>query len=251
MSSQIDLLGNKFNILLEQYKETYQEFINVMNSDTNQNTYTNIADTSYIGESNLNVIQNSSLDNCLSSCQSNTSCSGATFDNIHNSCTLSSGMGSVIDSKNTTAIVKQALYYSYKLQKLNEELITVNSTIIGLTNSKMNDYSTIKEHSEEKSRFLNNNYEILQKERIEIGEMIRQYETLNSAYNDVTVNVTSNYYNYLLYLIFVIFLVVLLFKFNLSGQQVGGSVSNKFSKTSIAMYIFLFFVIILNAIIKN
>ena len=45
----------------------------------------------------LNILQNSSIDNCLSSCKSNNSCSGATFDNINNSCTLSSGTGNIIE----------------------------------------------------------------------------------------------------------------------------------------------------------
>jgi hypothetical protein len=140
MSSQIELLNSKFNDLLTQYQETYQEFINVVNSNSDKNLYRSILNSSYIGKNNLNIIQNSSIDNCLSSCESNNSCSGATFDNINNSCALSSGTGNIIDSENKTAIVKQALYYTYKLQKLNEELTNINNSIIVLnTNSKIND----------------------------------------------------------------------------------------------------------------
>ena len=211
MSSQIELLNSKFNDLLTQYQETYQEFINVVNSNSDKNLYRSILNSSYIGKNNLNIIQNSSIDNCLSSCESNNSCSGATFDNINNSCALSSGTGNIIDSENKTAIVKQALYYTYKLQKLNEELTNINNSIIVLnTNSKIND---LKENTKEKNQILNHNYKILTKERFEIEEIIRQFETLNSAYNEQSINVTSNYYNYLIYLVIVIFLFFLLCKY--------------------------------------
>jgi hypothetical protein len=248
MSSQIELLNSKFNDLLTQYQETYQEFINVVNSNSDKNLYRSILNSSYIGKNNLNIIQNSSIDNCLSSCESNNSCSGATFDNINNSCALSSGTGNIIDSENKTAIVKQALYYTYKLQKLNEELTNINNSIIVLnTNSKIND---LKENTKEKNQILNHNYKILTKERFEIEEIIRQFETLNSAYNEQSINVTSNYYNYLIYLVIVIFLFFLLCKYNLTEKQIGGSNIN-FSKSSILIIIIACFVIILNAVIKN
>ena len=144
--------------------------------------------------------------------------------------------------------MKQALYYTYKLQKLNEELTNINNSIMVLnTNSKIDD---LKENTKEKNQLLNHNYKILTKERFEIEEIIRQYETLNSAYNEQSINVTSNYYNYLIYLVIVIFLFFLLCKYNLTGKQIGGSNIN-FSKSSILIIIIACFVIILNAIIKK
>ena len=247
MSSQIELLNSKFNGLITQYQETYQEFINVINSTSNNNLYRSVLNSSYIGENNLNIVQNSSIDNCLSSCKLNKSCSGATFDNTNNSCTLSSGIGNIINSENKTAIVKQSLYYTYKLKILNEELANINKLLMESTNSKMNDF---KQNTKEKNQILKNNYEILEKERFEIEEMIRQYETLTSAYHDQNINVTSNYYNYLIYLVIVIFLFFLLCKYNLTEKQIGGGYVN-FSKSFILIIILLCFVIIINAIIKN
>lgn len=247
MSSQIELLNSKFNGLLTQYQETYQEFINVINSTSNNNSYRSVLNSSYIGENNLNIVQNSSIDNCLSSCKLNNSCSGATFDNTNNYCTLSAGIGNIVNSENKTAIVKQSLYYTYKLKILNEELSNINKLLMESTNSKINDF---KQNTKEKNQILNNNYEILEKERFEIEDMITQYETLNSAYRDQTINVTSNYYNYLIYLVIVIFLFFLLCKYNLMEKQIGGGYIN-FSKSSILIIILSCFVIILNAIIHN
>jgi hypothetical protein len=251
MSSQMELLNIKFNGLLTQYRETYQEFINVINSNSDdKNLYKSVLNSSYIGDNNLNVVQNSSIENCSLLCKSNNSCSGATFDNTNNSCTLTSGTGNIINSVNKTAIVKQSLYYSYKLKKLNEELTSINNLLMELTNSKINDYSSIKQNTKEKNVMLNNNYEILESERYEIEDIIRKYETLNSAYQDGSIFVTSNYYNYLIYLLIVIFLIILLFKYNFIGEQIGGGNIN-FSISSIILIIVSCFVIILNAIIKN
>jgi hypoxanthine phosphoribosyltransferase len=55
MSSQIELLNSKFNDLLTQYQETYQEFINVVNSNSDKNLYRSILNSSYIGKNQFDV----------------------------------------------------------------------------------------------------------------------------------------------------------------------------------------------------
>jgi hypothetical protein len=250
MTSQIELLSNKFNILLTQYQETYQEFITVINSESDKNLYTNIQNSSYIGESNINIVQNSTLDNCLTLCKSNKSCSGATFDNNDNSCVLTSGAGNVINANDKTAIVKQALFYSYKLKSLNEELFNINNSINDLTESKLNTFNNL--NIKNKGEILNNNYQILQTERFEIEKIIREYETLNSAYEDGTINVTSNYYNYVMYAIVVLFLFLILLRFNFTGNQMGGGNNKSFTTVnSILLPVFLFLLVVFNSSIKK
>jgi hypothetical protein len=245
MSSQMEMLSNKFNSLLTQYQETYQDFLNTINS--NNDTLTTVPNSAFVGQNNINTIQGSSADNCLSSCSSNTSCSGATFDNNLNTCTLSSGTGNIISSKNQTAIVKQALYYSNQLKQLNNDLIRLNNSMMQNANTSMNNYSQSQKMNNEKAEILSKNYNTLQQERGDIDEMIRQYETLNAAYENGNVNVTSNYYLYVVYLLIAIFLVLLLLKTNVSSNQVGGG----HIKVSPFLLVFLAAVIIFNAYLKN
>ena len=117
----MEMLSNKFNSLLAEYKDTYSEFLNTVNSNNN-NSFKSVPESAFIGVNNINIIQGSSVDNCMTSCTSNESCSGATFDNLQKTCSLSTGTGNVINSPNQTAIIKQALYYSYQLQKMNDEM---------------------------------------------------------------------------------------------------------------------------------
>ncbi len=242
----MEILTNKFNSLLAQYKETYDQFLNTIGS--NDNSFKSLPEAAFVGVKNIDTIQRSSIDNCMTSCSSNKSCSGATFDNKQKICSLSSGIGNVITSPNQTAIVKQALYYSYQLQNINDELTSVNTNMMTLANSRMGDYQQNKKLNAEKAVILQNNYKTLEEERTQIAEIIRQYETLNSAYENGSINATSNYYNYIMYLLIAIFLVMLLLRYTTS-EQVGGSWN--FGKFTPFIFVVLGLIIIVNAILKN
>ena len=241
MSSQIKILSNKFNTLLSQYQETYQEFLNAI--DSNNNNFTTLPMSSFVSQSNLNTIENTSVDNCLSSCATNESCSGATFDDNLNVCTLSSGPGEIIHSNNKIAIVKKALYYSNQLKQLNNELLMLNNLMIQNSNLSANIYSQTQNINNEKANILKNNYTTLEREREQIEVIIREYETLNSAYEDVNISVKSNYYVYIVYLLIAIFLFLLFTRITTTENQVGGGNRN----VSPLLLIFLSAVIILNA----
>jgi hypothetical protein len=245
MSSQMEMLSNNFNSLLTQYKDTYQNFLNTINSGNN--SLTSVPNSAFIGQSNINTIQGSSVDNCLSECTSNQTCSGATFDNNLNTCTLSSGTGNIVSSKNQTAIVKQALYYTNQLQEINNKLMDINTSMMNLANSSMSDYSQTQQQNNEKAELLNKNYQTLEQERVEIAEMVREYETLNSALENGSINATSNYYNFIMYFLIAVFLVFILFKINLTGEQRGGGTG----KSPILLFVFLMIIIIFNAYLKN
>lgn len=241
-------LSNQFNSLLTQYQDTYQEFVNTISSDNN--TFDTIDNSAFIGGNNIDTIQNSSVSNCMSSCSSTESCSGATFDNNQNTCTLSSGNGNIVKSQNQTAIVKQALYYSNQLQQINNELTNINNSMMSLANSSSNSFQQTQKTAEEKGKILQQNYNTLEEERTQIEEIIRQYETLNSAYENGNINVTTNYYSYIMYVLIAIFLIMLLLKFSLTSEQKGGGKQN-FSKPSLLIFVLLGFIIIFNANIKK
>jgi hypothetical protein len=180
MSSNLQSLSNQFNSLLTQYTNTYQEFINVVNSD--DSTLTTVPNSSFVGESNISVLNNSSINDCQTSCASNTSCSGATFNNNSNSCTLSSGTGNIVSTPQSTAIVQQALYYSYQLQQINTQLMSINQQMMNTTNSSYGQFQQSQQQNQQQEQVLQNNYKTLSQERQEIDEMVRQFETLNAAY---------------------------------------------------------------------
>ena len=248
----MEMLSNQFNNLLSQYQETYQQFLNVVTSNIDgSNNLKTIPNSAFIGKTNINTIQNSSLDNCVSSCGSNISCSGATFNNKLNSCTLSSGNGTISSSTNETAIVEQALYYSNQLQNLNQQLLSINTKISNISNSDMNQYATTSQSVSEKAKILDNNYQVLEQERSQINEMVRKFDTLNVSLQNGNINVTSNYYSYLLLLLVVVFLIYILLKYSTNYEQRGGAQHLKMNGRLMIMFCLLGAIIIFNSTIKK
>ena len=249
MSSQTDSLSSQFNSLLTQYQETYQQFLNVINSADISNNLMTVPNSSFIGQSNINTTQNTTLDNCVTSCSSTSSCSGATFDSQLNTCILSSGKGTIQSSLNKKAIIQEALYYSIQLQNLNQQLINLNDQITNITNKNINAYDINTKTINNKAQILQNNYSILEKERIKINEIIKQTETLNSDLENGNINITSNYYIYILLIIVAIFLIFITFKYSGRSEQKGGG-HLKFNMSLLFMFILLGLIIIFNSYIK-
>lgn len=73
-------------------------------------------------------------------------------------------------------------------------------------------------------------YSDLMKERSSIKNAINQDNTLNTAYTDGTIYVTSKYYSYIALTFTAILLILLFLKFLASGQQTGGG--NNYLNTS-------------------
>ena len=96
-SSNLQLLSDTFNSTLSTYKQTYQEYINTI--DSSDNTLIVVPNSAYIGNSNIGITANSSVDDCLSLCRTNSLCSGATFNTETTNCILTSGYGNIINSK--------------------------------------------------------------------------------------------------------------------------------------------------------
>jgi hypothetical protein len=214
MNSSFQNLSSQFNSLLSQYRETYKKFINVLNS--NNDTLINIPNTSFQGNSNINIINNSDLNSCKSSCLANSSCSGSTFNNVLKTCTLTNGLsGTIISTTGSTSIVSKSLYYSFKLQEINNQLININKQMLQFSNNHLNEYNQYKQLNYKHEQILMNNYQTLEEERIQIDNMINQFTTLNSAYEDGSLILNSNYYFYIILLFFVIFLVYFLIRYSI------------------------------------
>jgi hypothetical protein len=220
MSTQLQNLSNEYNMLISQYQNTYQKYIDVINSDnTNFKTVNNSA---FYGQQQINTLNNTDIDNCQTACLSNTSCSGATFNTLSNNCTLSSGTGNIVQQQKSKAIVKEAMYYSYQLQNLNAKLLDVNKQMLDSSNKNYNDFQKSQQQSIEQENTMNNNYQTLIDERAQIEKMIREYETLNSALENGNIVVTSNYYSYIALSFITILLIFLFFKFSFTSSQSGG-----------------------------
>jgi hypothetical protein len=213
-------LSDQFNSTLSLYQNTYQEYISALDSPSN--TLMTLPNSSFSGQNIISTTQNSSSESCQTSCSSTPSCTGATFNSSTNTCTLGSGTGNILNAQNSIAIVQEGLYYSYTLQQLNTQLTSINQQMENLASSRENQYQQNQLTSQEQAQMLQKNYEVLTQDREQINKMIVNYETINQAYKEGSINVTANYYSYIVLLLITVLLIFLLVKFSFTGQQSGG-----------------------------
>lgn len=223
MSSKLQNLSSQFNTLLTEYTNTYENYINTLNST--ENNLITVPNTSYIGQSNISITNNSSLDSCQTSCISNTNCSGATFNNNATSCTLSSGSGNIVSTPQSTSIVQQALYYSYQLQLINAQLLNINKEMLAISNNSFNQFQKTQKKNQRQEQILNRNYQTLSQERLDIDKMVREFERLNSAYENGNIIVNSNYYFYIILMFVAISLILLFIKFSVEFRDNNANVT--------------------------
>jgi len=214
-------LNTDFNNILTEYQNTYQEYVKYLN--TNSSDLNSISNSLFMGSTTLNNQSVTSVDDCKTACISNTSCSGATYNSDTNMCILSGGVGNIIKANNSTALVPGSIYYNYKLQTLNDQLIQLNQQMLKIAQSEMGQYSENSQEVENKEQTLQKNYQTLLQERNHIGETLKQFETANSAYNNGSIQLTSNYYSYIMWVLVAILLVMLFIKFTFINSQRGGS----------------------------
>lgn len=81
-----------------------------------------------------------------------------------------------------------------------------------------------------KDQHLKEIYSDLTKQRLYMKNVINQDNTLNAAYEDGAVYVTSKYYSYIALTFTAILLILLFLKYSTSGQQTGGG--NNYLNTS-------------------
>jgi hypothetical protein len=231
MSSQFQDLTQQFNTLLNEYTETYDNYINTLKAK--DNTFIQIPNYSYIGESNLSVLNNTTIDACQSACTLNTDCTGATFNTSLNNCTLASGSGQLIYNTTGIAIAKKLLYYTTYLKDLNQQMINLNEQMINLSKNNYDQSNQNQTQIQQQEQIVKNNYNVLLDERKIIEKLGRQYQTIDAAYKDVNVVVNENYAKYIVFLLIAILLILYSIRLIFSSTQRGGGMnSNIFKKMS-------------------
>jgi hypothetical protein len=227
-------LQNQYNSILTQYRETYQNYLESLDSSTTStSTLTIIEKASFFGNSEISNQQISSVNDCLQSCSSNSLCSGATYNTDTQSCSLRQGNGDIIFSKNDAlnAIVPSSLYYNYQLKQLNQQLLDLNGKMTSSLQNSYHDYEVNEKPEKQKQQdILNNNHTILQNDRGQISKMIEEHQFLNEADQNSQVVVIQQYSQYIVYLLIAILLIVLIINFSVfTGDQRGGTSKSSYT----------------------
>lgn len=241
-------LSEQFNSILTQYQDTYQKYITALKSS--DNSFIIAPNTMFVGKTTIRSISNATIDSCMTACTSDNTVSGASFNNSNGTCLLNSGTGTLVSDNNNTSLVPKDVYYSYELQQLNSHLLAINKQMLDTVKKEQGNFETTLQQNNQMDQALLSNYSTLTNQREEINRMIHSYETLDEAYLDGNINVTSQYSNYIVLLLVTILLALLLIKFSVSGKQSGGG-GNNFKNEALYLFGIMVIFLILSKFLNN
>jgi hypothetical protein len=207
---QIESLENEFNLVMMEYEQAYQNYLNIKNSDS---SYNYIQSRILFGGTNILETTSSDVSGCMTLCSNNTSCTGANY-NTNNSCILKSGILNTSISNDTNyAIITEISQITNTLQELSRQL---NSILNELTEQVNNIIPTNEEEQQQKNIEIENLYirsQMLNNEKTKIELLIKENNELNNQYNISALKVKQNNFNFMLWIILAIVILFIGTKF--------------------------------------
>jgi hypothetical protein len=209
---KIEVLENEFNLLIMEYEQAYQNYLNIQNSNS---PYNYIQNRVLLGGVVLLDSSSSDVSGCMALCSSNTSCSGANYNSSSQSCILKSGLlqASITNNSDDYAIITQTSQTTNVLRELSKQL---NETLRILTEEVNNIIPTNQEEQEQKNIKIEQLYiksQMLNYDRKQIEIMIDENNQLENQYNISTLNVKQNNLNFMLWVILAIVILITGIKF--------------------------------------
>jgi len=213
---QLQTLEVQYNTKLTEYKSAFASYITTLKSQSNANSYVVLPGKTFTEPSTtLSDNIDSTISQCEALCSSNKLCSGANFNSISKVCNLRKGDGQITDTLASThnAIVMQSKEQLDNLNKINSQLISINDQMITInkriTPSVNENNSTLSENN---NILMTNNTELLG-EQTKIKNMLNEFNDVDKAYNDQTLNTEQKNAGYYLWLIVMIVALILTMKF--------------------------------------
>jgi hypothetical protein len=255
-STAMDLeeLTMKYNAYLIVYEILLVEYQKLLTNYPSGNfPYTAFKSSQYLGTSVGTPTVVSSPNDCITGCGSTAGCTGATYNSTNQTCSFVSGYGNIFDaSSNFTAFVQANIAYLVRMQEVNTELLSTNTQILNLTENGQTVYTDSEGGTELNSVILNQQNNLLNKQRVELEEKIKSYDALKRELTQSNINTTQNYTSYLLLLFVVILLIILMVMFSSSSSTttMNNTVNQQGGKLSISAYLFVFIIILVTIVIK-
>ena len=239
-SLTIDLenLQQKYTKLLSQYKTAVYEYTNFLSQHENishskiNSESVNASESNYKNKPMLVSIKGhafngtgmagqsdaSTLQECEAVCANLSNCSGATF--ASNRCLLRTGDSPIVPaSEESYAIIPKHKQLLLNMEDINQQLIETNREITNKISVIKPIYNKNVSESANKTQELISNYKELTKERENILDLLREYETLDSVEDQTQIKINKNYYSYILLSILTISIIYLLYKFSFPTAQ--------------------------------
>jgi len=157
------------------------------------------------------------LQDCVASCASSDTCTGATF--VSNKCEIRTGDSPMVPSRQDSyAIIPKGKQLLLNMEDINQQLLDVNKQLVSKIQVSEPVFDKFNTDNTSKNQELIQNYESLLEERRNIAKILNEYETLDNTENENLIKINQNYYSYILLLILAVAVIFLLYKMFGSGS---------------------------------
>lgn len=219
---KLKTLESEFGLLMNQYQQAqlnYLASINNGNGNGNGNTnsgnpkYNSLQGRTFWGTGGLQEGPAQSEDECKAMCSANSMCSGATYNSAKQYCWTRSGQGDIAVGLNTdTALITEINENAQTIQRLNQQLLDIINQINNETVNSVPQAQTEIALKNEQKQQLQKVYAKLQQERMQIENVLKEYEMLDQKYVDNSIYVEQTNTQYMLWLIFAVIIILVTIK---------------------------------------
>lgn len=245
----LELLIKEYDNTIKQYNQAqlnYYDFIKNKPKMSIDNKFLRTPYGVYTSEKQINVTKVKYYNECRALCAKTKNCTGATYNNGNKMCSLQSGQGRVIGSKNgqNYAIVYKEIEMMNTIKSLNQKLTNINNKILAKIKSSRPTLNKDTTNRSNKDKQLLKNYNNLTRERMKIDKLINEHKYLEEKSNDLTASLNMYYSIFFILLtgcIFFIYLIITNTNFNILSN----------SGNNIYVYLLFVVVIIMLIIVYN
>ena len=207
---QLEALENEYYLVMLEYQQMFQTYLDVSNSNSTSNINLILSDTIMTNATAATVSSMDSIDLCQAACSSNPNCAGATYLPSDNLCEILTGdnLTPVGPINGYYAIVTELSQLANALKEINGRLTTI-FTNINTTINKMQPGNAqeqmVKNEAAEK---LNVKYQHLLYDRSQLDTLEQQNMQLTKEYDMTGITVRQTNYAYILWFLFALFIFI-------------------------------------------
>jgi hypothetical protein len=191
---KVETLEKEYDVTLKQYQEAFNNYINSiqLGSDTQTQSstatptatiYSELNGRTWWGSYGLKEGTVANIEACETMCASNDKCTGATFNPVKRYCWTRGGDGKITTGTDTDiALLPQQKATLLTLKSLNDKMLTLNDNI---SNELKNIDPEVEEQQREKNEKqikLNDYYEKLLEQKIEMEKQLQEYYSIEEDY---------------------------------------------------------------------
>jgi hypothetical protein len=176
---KVEALQKEYEVTLQQYEESSNNYINTIDSQDGSNTFVALKGRTWWGSTGLKEGSVETQNECESMCSADEKCTGATFNPVKKYCWTRGGDGKLApgEDEDYALLTKQKAALGLT-NSLNDKLISINIEITNLLKDIEPEVNEQKKEMNTKQQQLNDSYQKLLENKIAMEKQLQDYYSI-------------------------------------------------------------------------